>query len=167
MDTVTPSLDAYRPSFHWMTETALKVLGYKGFVAMIVSRSPANRLDKKPKPSQPVRYRNRKCSSTRLVCFSDLGRKFISGSADVFAKDHEPKQEIESLDQLPSLLEQLKPRSRIMLEMRYGLIDGREWKFREIADCFSISTERAVQIVNRAQWNLKRLWRLTMNSQRV
>jgi RNA polymerase sigma factor (sigma-70 family) len=52
-------------------------------------------------------------------------------------------------------LDVLLPREREVIEMRFGLDDGRERTFAEIGECLQLSVERVRQIELKALWRLR------------
>ncbi|MFB2976690.1 sigma-70 family RNA polymerase sigma factor [Microseira sp. BLCC-F43] len=63
-------------------------------------------------------------------------------------------------EELDSILERLSPRDRQILQMRYGLDDGREKTLEEIGHIFGLTRERIRQIVNKTL-NKLREWQPT------
>ncbi|MFA6169396.1 MAG: sigma factor-like helix-turn-helix DNA-binding protein [Candidatus Margulisiibacteriota bacterium] len=67
---------------------------------------------------------------------------------------------IDSLLIKKELLVYLSPRERQIIEMRYGLLDGREMTLQAIGDVFGVCRERIRQIERKALRKLKHPSRL-------
>ena len=58
-------------------------------------------------------------------------------------------------DQLDSLLGELSERERDIIELRFGLVDGREYNLSEIGERYNLSRERIRQIHAKALRKLR------------
>ncbi|MDE2824030.1 MAG: sigma-70 family RNA polymerase sigma factor [Chloroflexota bacterium] len=66
-------------------------------------------------------------------------------------------------ERIASVLASLSPRERLVLELRFGIMDGKEYTLREIGDMLSLTRERVRQIQAGAMKNL----RLQRNRERL
>lgn len=76
------------------------------------------------------------------------GRSFMETLPDpsITSSPHAVYEKEEQLKLLEHLLSRLKPRDRRVLELAWGVEDGKEWSFAEIGRELSISRERVRQI---------------------
>lgn len=58
-------------------------------------------------------------------------------------------------DQIRSVLDELTPREKKVIELRYGLRDGRSWTLEEVGDEFRLTRERIRQIERQALRKLR------------
>jgi RNA polymerase primary sigma factor len=58
-------------------------------------------------------------------------------------------------DQIRSVLDELTPREKKVIELRYGLRDGRSWTLEEVGDEFQLTRERIRQIERQALRKLR------------
>ncbi len=66
-------------------------------------------------------------------------------------------------ERIAAVLASLSPRERLVLELRFGIMDGKEYTLREIGDMLSLTRERVRQIQAGAMKNL----RLQRNRERL
>jgi RNA polymerase primary sigma factor len=66
-------------------------------------------------------------------------------------------------ERMAAVLASLSPRERLVLELRFGIMDGKEYTLREIGDMLSLTRERVRQIQAGAMKNL----RLQRNRERL
>ena len=58
-------------------------------------------------------------------------------------------------EQLREVLNQLTPREKRVIELRYGLYDGRTWTLEEVGEVFGVTRERIRQIEAKALRKLR------------
>ena len=62
-------------------------------------------------------------------------------------------------EKLRSILNELTPREKRVLELRYGLVDGRMWTLEEVGREFGVTRERIRQIEAKALRKLRHIKR--------
>ena len=85
-----------------------------------------------------------------------------TGPLGDFVEDHRGHDPLESINRatlttlVTEVLEELSPREREVLELRYGLVDGTFRTLDEVGDLTGVSGERARQIEQQAMKKLRR-----------
>ena len=77
----------------------------------------------------------------------------LGSDSDVVSREMEENEERKILR---SAVEELNPREKIIIEMRYGLIDGRELTQKEVADALGISQSYISRLEKKIMGRLKK-----------